>query len=97
LNFSTILKTAFQLTFSLPANETVPENGIHCFAVYHIKAPTADEKPRDTWTNHKGNADGKKRLPVDFKNEAVAVEKKSAEDTQEVAISVLRRMLNCTF
>uniref|UniRef100_A0A914DJB7 Major sperm protein n=1 Tax=Acrobeloides nanus TaxID=290746 RepID=A0A914DJB7_9BILA len=69
-----------QLTFSLPVNETtVPENGYHYFAIYHIKAPNADEKPRDTWTNHKGKIDGEKRLQVDFKKEAAAEIKPVAE------------------
>jgi hypothetical protein len=101
LNFSTILKTTFQLTFSLPANETtIPENGLHYFAVYHIMAPSADEKPRDTWANHKGDVEGEKLLQVDFKKEAVA-ETKPAEEKKKapkkVVISVLRRMLNCSF
>uniref|UniRef100_A0A914D1V3 Major sperm protein n=1 Tax=Acrobeloides nanus TaxID=290746 RepID=A0A914D1V3_9BILA len=72
-----------QLTFSLPANETtVPENGRHYFAVYHIKAPKADEKPRDTWAKHKGDADGEKLLQVHFKKEAVA-ETKPAEEKKK--------------
>ena len=85
-----------QLTFATTEKDpNVPESGRHYFAVYHIKAPKADEKPRDVWSNHKGNADGEKRLHADFSKEAApaaaaappakpaAEEKKPTEEKKE--------------
>uniref|UniRef100_A0A0M3HRR2 Major sperm protein n=1 Tax=Ascaris lumbricoides TaxID=6252 RepID=A0A0M3HRR2_ASCLU len=77
------LKSEEEITVKLTFNagKTVPDSGRHYFAVYYIKGNDGTKPPRACWKEHKGDADGTRRLFVDFKKEGDA--EKEAEEKKE--------------
>uniref|UniRef100_A0A915A5K6 Major sperm protein n=2 Tax=Parascaris univalens TaxID=6257 RepID=A0A915A5K6_PARUN len=69
-----------KLTFN--AGKTVPDSGRHYFAVYYIKGNDDSKAPRACWKEHKGDADGTRRLFVDFKKRGDE-EKEAEKDGNE--------------
>ncbi|KAJ1355288.1 hypothetical protein KIN20_012626 [Parelaphostrongylus tenuis] len=79
------LKPNDNVTVSLQFNagKTVPVSGRHYFVVYYIKATDEKKAPRATWTDHRGKAEGTKRLYIDFKKEDEEEKKDDKKEDQK--------------
>ncbi|KAI6180514.1 Major sperm protein [Aphelenchoides besseyi] len=83
-----LLKSKDEVVVSLffCGGKSVPESGKHYFAIYTIKA-TDDKNAREQWSAYKGQPQGQKKLPVDFKKQVdmpeAAADKKDADEKDE--------------
>ncbi|CAD6194632.1 unnamed protein product [Caenorhabditis auriculariae] len=67
------------VTVSMNSGKVIPESGKHYFAIYYIKLADEKKAPRTAWADHKGEADGMKRLYIDF----VKLDKEGKPDKPE--------------
>ncbi|CAI5441180.1 unnamed protein product [Caenorhabditis angaria] len=71
------------ITVAFNAGKSIPESGKHYFAIYYIKTADKEKPARTVWGEHKGDAEGTKRVYVDFNKEKKSTAEKSSSKNDD--------------
>ena len=66
----TFISGQWELQITVHKQDNYREDGAHQFSIYHIKIADdydTDKNGRKAWAEHKGDAEGHRRMPVNWK------------------------------